>query len=528
MYDIIIRNGIIYDGLSEAQIGKDIGIKDGIITEITDLHGISANVEIDAKYLIVSPGFIDLHSHSDLMCTKPSIHKIKVMQGVTTELIGQDGLSVAPVSEETKGLWQKQLKSLNGDIGEWPWNTVKEFLNFLDGEELSSNMMYLVPHGAIRTLVKGFDESEATNSELSKMSKHVEEAMEEGAIGISSGLIYPPNVFSNLEELIAITRPVAKYNGIFVVHIRNESHGILDALKEVIEVSKVTGVHLHVSHFKVVGKKNSDKYDEALMLMEDAVANGVKVTFDQYPYTAGSSVLPAILPPWVHSGGIEQMLLRLNDTSLREEIIYEMENSYEYDNIVLACGWEGVVVSSVVSEKNKDLEGKNISELAEINGIPPGEAVLDLLIEEQGEVGMINHWGYEKDVIKAMKHPLQVVGSDGIFGGKPHPRLYGTYPRVFGEYVRDKKVLSLSEAIYKTTAFPAEIANLPDRGVIKEGYKADIVIFNKEEIVDMSTYEEPLQKPRGIKYVIVNGELTVENEKFYNLAAGKVLRNNGK
>ncbi|USK36505.1 D-aminoacylase (plasmid) [Bacillus sp. F19] len=524
MYDFIIRGGKIYDGTENPWTKLDLGIKDGIISKIGDLSQEQAEAEIDANGLAVSPGFIDTHVHSDLLCTKPDIHHIKVLQGVTTELFGQDGISVAPVSEQTKPLWQKQLKGLNGDIGDWPWNTIDEYLKFLENSNIAGNATYLVPHGAVRTLVMGFDGRKATQEEMKQMQFLVEEGMIQGAVGVSSGLVYPPNVFSNKEELIALCKGAAKYDGCFVVHIRNESNHSLEALDEVIDVARQSGVRLHVSHFKVAGKINRDKFEIALEKMDAGRREGIEITFDQYPYTAGSTVFHAILPPWMHSGGTSELLKKLEEPVNREKIKEEFKSNENYENWVLTCGWENITLTSVSTEQNRWVEGKNLIEIAKRRGVDPSDAALDLLLEENAGITMVVHWGDEEDVIHGMRHPLQIVGSDGIFGGKPHPRLYGTYPRVLGRYVREKNALSLEQAIRKMTGAPAQLLRLKDRGLIREGYAADIVIFNPKTIADQSTYESPLEEPTGISYVLVNGKLTVKEGKYIGTTAGKVLR----
>lgn len=524
MYDIIIKNGDVVDGTGNPWTRTDIGINNDSIIKIGNLNNENAKKIINAKNLVVSPGFIDTHSHSDLLCTKKDIHKIKVLQGVTTELFGQDGISVAPVSEETKPLWQKQIKGLDGDIGDWPWNSIKEYLEFLGTFELSGNSTYLVPHGNIRSLVMGFDGRKATKLEMQKMRELVEEGMEQGAFGISSGLIYPPNLYSDKEELIEICKGAAKYDGCFVVHTRNESTKILEALDEVIDVARQSGIRLHVSHFKVMGLKNRDKYEEALEKMEKARIEGIEVTFDQYPYPASSTVLHALLPPWTHAGGTNKMLERLKDRNLRIKIKQEMETSDDYDNSVRNCGWDKIYITSLETEKNKHFEGKNILEIAELEEVSPAEIVFKLLIEENANVTQVSFWGMEEDVMFGMKHPLQIVGSDGIFGSKPHPRLYGTYPRILGKYVREEKALSLTEAIRKMTGAPSQLLRLKKRGFIKEGYFADIVIFDPNKIEDLATYDDPLQEPIGIKNVIVNGKITVENDKFLGISNGQVIK----
>src|SRR5699024_1610982 len=284
MYDIVIRNGKIFDGSGNPWTNLDIAIKNEKIVGIGKFKNINATKVIDASGLAVAPGFIDTHVHSDLLCTKPDIHKVKILQGITTEVFGQDGISVAPVSNETKPLWQKQLVGLNGDIGDWEWNEISEYLNFLDKHPLLGNATYLVPHGAVRTLVIGFDGRESTKEEMIQMRKLVEEGMRQGAFVLSSGLIYPPNLYSNKEEIIEICKGAAKYDGCFVVHIRNESFYILEALDEMIDVARQTGVRLHISHFKVMGNVNRHKYEASLNKMKDARKEGIEITFDQYPY----------------------------------------------------------------------------------------------------------------------------------------------------------------------------------------------------------------------------------------------------
>ncbi|MEH7748616.1 D-aminoacylase [Neobacillus drentensis] len=524
MFDFIIKGGQVFDGTENPWTKLDIGVQNGVISKMGDLSNEQAATVIDAKGQAVSPGFIDTHVHSDLLCTKPEIHHIKVLQGVTTELFGQDGISVAPVSEETKPLWQKQLKGLNGDIGDWPWNTIDEYLQFLENSNIAGNATYLVPHGAVRTLVMGFDGRQATQEEMDQMQLLVEEGMKQGAVGVSSGLVYPPNVFSNKEELIAICKGAAKYDGCFVVHIRNESNHSLEALDEVIDVARHSGVRLHVSHFKVAGKKNRDKFVKALEKMDQGRNEGFEITFDQYPYTAGSTVFHAILPPWMHAGGTSELLEKLQEPDIREKIKQELKHNEDYENWVLTCGWENIIISAVSTEKNRWAEGKNMIEIAEILEADPAEAAFDLLIEENAGITMVVHWGDEKDVIYGMQHPLQIVGSDGIFGGKPHPRLYGTYPRVLGRFVREKQALSLEQAVRKMTGAPAQLLRLKDRGFLREGYAADIVVFDPKSVNDKSSYQSPLEEPVGINYVLVNGQLTVKEGKYIGTTAGKVLR----
>ena len=527
MFDILIRGGRVYDGAGNPWTKLDVGIAGGKIERLGRLGDVQGKLEVDARGLAVAPGFLDAHAHSDLLCTEPETHKIKALQGVTSEVIGQDGISVAPVSEETKQSWRDQQRGLNGDIGHWPWSSVEEYLRFLEGSNLVGNIAYLVPHGPVRTLAMGFEGRQATAREMQRMREIVEEGMRQGALGISTGLIYPPNVFSDREELVEICKGAAAYDGCFMVHIRNESNRSLEALDEVIDVARRSGVRLHVSHFKVAGKVNRDKFEPALEKLNVGREEGIEITFDQYPYTAGSTMLSSILPPWVHSGGTQEMLERLVNPEEREKIKRDFKENEGYENWVLSCGWENVVITSVSSEDNRATEGKDMTQVAEMRGADPADAALDLLTEEEAAVTMVVHWGDEEDVVHGMRHPLQTVGSDGIFGGKPHPRLYGTFPRVLGRYAREEKAITLEQAIRQMTGATAQLLRLEDRGLVRKGCWADVVILDAGEISDQSTYEEPLREPAGIRHVVVNGQITVRDGAYTGVTAGQVLRRKG-
>lgn len=524
MYDVIIRNGFVCDGSGNPWTQLDVAVNDHEIVKVAKLSNESATTEIDAKGLIVSPGFIDAHTHSDLLCTNPDIHYTRVLQGITTELLGQDGISVAPVNSLTKSHWQDQMRGINGDIGDWPWESVAEYLTFLEQLTLIGNVAYLVPHGNIRTMVLGFADRAATDHEISQMRELAELGMQQGAFGLSTGIQYPPCSFASEEELTEICKGVAKYDGCFVVHMRNESNYSLEAIEEVINISRNSGVRLNISHLKITGEINRHLLEPAIEKIDQARAEGIEVTFDQYPYTAASTILQATLPPWVQADGTSAMIERLKDANIRKQCAEEMVNNGEYDNPVRNNGWSNIIIASVASEENRHLEGKSLTDIAKLRGIEPAEVVFELLIEEHAAVTMIIHWGEEEDVIRIMQHPLQMVGSDGIFGGKPHPRLYGSFQRVLGRYARDKNAFPLWEAVRKMTSAPAQLLRLNDRGYLRKGYKADVTIFDPEKIIDQATYDEPISDATGIKYVFVNGQLVVEHGVYTNETAGSVLR----
>lgn len=524
MYDLVIKGGKMIDGTGNPWTLVDLAIKDGKIVKIEKNIAEDTKEILDVRGSFVTPGFIDTHVHSDLLCTKPEVHQVKVKQGVTLELLGQDGISVAPINHKTKNLWQKQLKNLNGDIEDWPWSSIQEYLDFLNTSSINGHVAYLVPHGNVRSLVVGFEDRLLSKNEIKEMCDLAEQGMLQGSFGFSSGLVYPPNVFSTTEEIIEVCKVVAKYDGCFVVHMRNESMNILQALEEMLTVARESGVRLHISHLKVIGQKNRSFYPQILKKMEEARIEGIEITFDQYPYTAGSTVFNAILPPWMHVGGVEKMIDKLKSKEIRNKIKDEFKTNINYENWVLNCGWENIVISSLSSEKNKWCEGKSIAEIAKHTGQDPTDTAFNLLIEEEGNITMITHWGLEEDMMSALRHPYQMMGSDGIFGGKPHPRLTGTFPRVLGKYVRQKQVLTWEEAVHHMTGAPAQLLRLKDRGLLKEGYWADIVVFNPQTIDDLGTYDDPLKDPEGIEYVFIDGKPVIYNGVYTNVQNGQVLK----
>jgi len=535
VFDLLIKNGKIVNGTGNPWFKADIGIKNGKIEKIGRLDSADAEKIIDAEGLIVSPGFIDMHNHSDISVFFNPKLESTIRQGITTLVIGNCGSSLAPVNPATKDLFMKHIEAfLPSDAElEVTWNTFEEYLNKLEEIEMAANIAPLVGHGTVRIAVMGFDDREPTAEELDEMKKLVAEAMEAGAFGMSTGLIYPPGVYSKTEELVELCKVVAKYGGIYTSHIRGEGGTLIEAVKEAIYIGEKAGVPVEISHHKAAGKSNWGKTKETLKLMEEARKRGVDVTCDQYPYRAGMTSLSAVLPPWVHVGGVEEMLRRLRDPKEREKIRRDIEQGLPgWENFVADCGWENIYISSVVTEKNKHLEGKNVAEIAKIKGKDELDAVCDLLLEEEGRVTIVLFMMDEEDIVRVMKSPLQMVATDawavapyGVLGaGKPHPRFYGTYPRVLGRYVREKKVLTLEEAVRKMTSFPAQKLGLRDRGLILEGMWADIVVFDPAKIIDKATYQNPHQYPEGIEYVIVNGKVVIEKGEHTGVLPGKTLR----
>ncbi|MBP2626166.1 MAG: N-acyl-D-amino-acid deacylase [Firmicutes bacterium] len=528
---ILIQDGIVVDGTGSKGFIGSIAIENDRITAVGEINPDGFDKVIDAKGMIVTPGFIDTHSHSDLQVLLDPYVVPKILQGITTEILGQDGISMAPLPKQYISPWRKNLAGLDGDSDEIDWNyeTTDGYLKMMEKKGVGLNESYLVPHGNIRMEAMGLDNRLPTDEEIQKMCEITRREMEAGAFGLSTGLIYMPCAYSESREIIEMCKVVAEYDGVFVVHQRSEADTILESMEEVIDIGRESGVKVHFSHFKVCGKKNWGLIDKVVDLLEKAQAEGIYVSFDQYPYVAGSTMLGVILPPWVHDGGTDKLIKRLEDPELRKKMIYDIEQGIPgWDNFVDFAGLDQIFVTSVKTQANEDLIGKSLIEIGEIRGKCPYEATFDLLHEEENAVGMVDFYGTEEHVIRFMTRPEQNICTDGLLGGKPHPRVFGSFPRVLGKYVREDQALTLEEAIKKMTSKPAEVFGFVDRGVLKVGNFADVVIFNQETVIDKGTFVEPIQYPKGIQYVMANGIVVVEDGSPTKILAGRVLRKTSK
>ncbi|MFC7394535.1 N-acyl-D-amino-acid deacylase family protein [Scopulibacillus cellulosilyticus] len=526
MYDLVIKNGKVVDGTGNPWFNADVGIKDNKIVRIGKIDNKGHKI-LDAKGKFVSPGFIDGHCHSDLMILDFPESEIKLRQGVTTEVVGNCGLAPAPVKNKYKELLEVYTQPVLGkSYCEWKWNTVEEYFNVLDQNLASSHTASYVAHGAVRIAVMGFDKRQPTKQEMDEMKQIVDDAMRAGAIGLSIGLLYAPSCYASKEELVELCKVAAKYDGIFATHVRGEGNNLLSSIKDVIWIAEKAGISLHISHLKAAGKRNWGLVMQAMELIEASRCRGMDIACDVYPYNASSTMLTTLLPPWSLEGGMGDTLKRLQDKTDREKIIGELsEEREDWDNLVYSTGWENVVISSVTSDKMKQYEGKNVKEIGQLNGKDPINQALDLLVEAEGNLGIVYYIMNEEDVREVIRYPKSLIASDSLtcYTGKPHPRLYGTFPRVIKRYVKDTNILTLEDAIRKMTSFPAKRFRLNNKGLLLEGYEADITIFDYDKVADLATYENPMTLPEGIEHVVVNGQLTIENEKHNHKKAGHFI-----
>ncbi len=528
MLDLLIKNALISDGSKGTAYIGNIGILNGIIETVGSLEEISAHRMINAKGKVAAPGFIDLHSHADLAVLNDNSGLIKLRQGVTTEIFGNCGFSAAPVCENTMELLKSYSDPIMGRLNRsWSWRSYKEYTDLLKKSAFGHNIGGFIGNGALRIAVKGFDGSQMTSHESDQLNALLEEALQAGALGLSMGLMYVPENFFSLQELIKICKVLKKYNSILTVHMRGEGNNLLKSIDEVIRISNVAEVPLHISHFKAAGKSNwGTKCEQGIELIEKARSRGMDITCDVYPYTAGSSILASLLPPWCMEGGIQKAIERITNPITRRKILNDLKHESDiWDNLVLSTGWDSVIMCSANSQANKAFVGKSIADIACLRGESPEECVLNLLVEENGNVAIVFFHMSEQDVIKIMQLDYSIIISDSLYSqtGIPHPRLYSTFPRLFARYVRDKKVLGLEEAVRKVTSMPAERLGIKNRGYLKKGYTADITIFDLEKMQEHSTYMMPDLAPEGIDYVIVEGEIAFENSRLTGIKKGRYL-----
>ncbi len=524
MFDILIKNARIVDGTGSPSFEGSIGIKGEKISAVGDLYESQAETIIDAKGLAVSPGFIDIHAHSEFTLLADPRGEGKVMQGVTTEVSGNCGLSAGPLYGEYFERRKGDLKELGLELS---WHDLDTYLEILETAGTSLNFATLIGHGNLRGSVVGYGNRKPTHEEMEKMKSLLRDSMKAGGFGLSSGLIYPPGVYSETEELIELAKVVKEFGGFYASHMRSEGEKLLEAISEAIRIGEESGIPVQISHLKTGGERNWHKLEGAFELIEAARERGIDVTADRYPYTASSTDLDAILPSWAYEGGVEAELKRLSDPDTRDRLKNDILTQHPKDDY-----WETVMVAAVDTEKNRGFEGKTMAEVAREMGKEPCEALFDFLLEERLRISAIYFSMSEENLRKILRKDYVMVGSDSsaraINGptrlGKPHPRTFGSFPRILSKFVREEKVLTLEDAVRKITFLPAHRLGLNDRGVIKNGAFADLVIFNPERVHDTASYTEPYSYPMGIRHVIVNGTFVVRDGAHTGAMPGKVLR----
>ena len=530
MSTFVIRGASVIDGSERAAFKADLQIVDGIIATVGQvLKGDERGKIIDGSELTVTPGFIDMHAHSDLAVLADPLHLAKVTQGVTLEVVGQDGLSYAPTDEETQHEIREQLYGWNGNPENLDWNfkSVADYLARID-QGAPVNVAFLIPHGNVRMLVKGSEPGIATDAELTQMKAIVEQGMKEGAVGLSAGLTYTPAMYADDNELIALNSVVAKFGGYYCPHHRNYGRDFLTAVGDCIEIAKSSGAALHLTHCHMSSPQFHGKTDLLFDLIAEGEGSGADITLDTYPYLAGMTYLHALLPSWVQAGGIETMRNRLREPDVRKRVIHELlvtGSDGAHGNTV---NFETIVIAGV--DKATEFVGMRFDEAAKRAGKEPVEFYLDFLDQENYKVSAVLHGGHEPNVRAIMQHPKHMVGSDGILvGDRPHPRGYGTFARYLGVYGRDERVLSFEGAVARMTGRPANRLKLSDRGLVKQGYRADLVLLHRESVIDRSTYDNPRVPAAGFVHVWVGGTATLwDGSRTDNLPGRSVRLNNKK
>lgn len=527
-FDLVIRNARIVDGTNTPWYRGDVAVSGGKIDHVGYLpEGVSCAQEVDAEDQVLAPGFVDMHTHSDFLLLRDSDSISKLKQGVTTIMIGQCGVSPAPIRSEKIPLLDAYCGFVKAGVRpEWNWRSFGEYLDVLDGLDLGVNVGSFVGQGTIRLNILDFESRAPSKEELTAMRDLAHQAMEEGAFGMTSGLIYPPGIYSSPSEIEEVARGLKDRNGLYLSHMRNESTNVRQSVEETIAVAERVGIPGQVLHHKACGKKNFGLVHETLALLEEARERGVDMTVDQYPYTATSTTLRSILPPWVHEGGVPKIMERLADPVLRRRIKDEILTTDDWENMYLSSGGaEGVMV--VYSPEIPGYEGKTLTAIGGLRGTDPLDAAFDVILANHGSDTSCYFMLDEEDVRTVIRHPLVMVASDSIPaapGAKCHPRTNGAFPRVLRKYVREEKVLRLEEAIWKMSGFPATRLHLKGKGLIKDGMDADMVLFDPDTVRDGATFEDPFGDPEGISKVYVGGRLAVDKGVYTGATSGKVLR----
>jgi N-acyl-D-amino-acid deacylase len=533
-FDVLIRSGIVYDGSGRAPVQADVAIRGDKIVAVGKLAATKANTIIDAKTLAVAPGFVNMLSWSTESLLADGRSQSEIRQGVTTEIMGE-GWSMGPLNDRIK----RRVKAEQTDIRyEIEWTTLADYLRWLERTRVSTNVASFIGATTIREYVIGLEDRKATPAELEQMRKLVEREMKDGALGIASALVYPPAYYASTEELIELCKATAPYKGKYISHLRSEGVDLLNGIDELIRISREAKVPAEIYHFKALGKPNWPKMDAAIEKVEAARREGLAITADMYCYTAGATALTACVPPWVHAGGQEALRRRLRNPELRPRIIREIrEHSEGWENFYIGAGSpDNILLVGFKKEQLKRLQGKTLAQIAALRGKDPVETLVDLLIEDESGIGTVYFLMSEENVRKLIPLPWISFGSDeasqapeGIFlKSFCHPRAYGNFARLLGKYVREERLVSLTEAIRRLTSLPATNLGLDRRGLLREGYFADVVVFDPRTIADRATYDKPHQYDAGVQHVFVNGVQVLKDGEHTGAKPGRALWGPGK
>jgi len=526
MAGLVFLGATVVDGTGTPAYRADVSVRDGRISAI---GAGGAGRAIDADGLVLAPGFIDMHSHSDLQVLAKPDHLAKVSQGVTLEVYGQDGLSYAPVDDTTLAGLRTQLAGWNDDPPgfEWDWRSVGEYLDRLD-RGIAVNAAYLLPQGTIRMLAVGWEARRATGPELDRMRALIATGLAEGAMGMSSGLTYTPGMYADTDELVALCAVVGAGGGYYSPHHRSYGAGALEAYAEMVDVSRRSGCPLHLAHATMNFPVNEGCADQLLSLLDNAIADGCDISLDSYPYLPGATYLSALLPSWSTEGGMAATLARLSDQDTRERIRVDIEETGSDGCHGVPVDWDAIEINGVRRADNASLVGHSVAASARAQGRAPADLYFDVLISEKLGTSCLMHVGHEDNVQAIMRHPTHTGGSDGLLvGERPHPRAWGTFPRYLAKYVRELGVLGLEDCVAHLTGRAARRLRLTDRGLVREGYAADLVLFDPATVADTATFDEPRQAAAGIPHVLVNGVHVIEDGRHTGALAGHSIRNPG-
>jgi dihydroorotase/N-acyl-D-amino-acid deacylase len=527
MHDLLFHQATIIDGTGAPGFVADVAFAEGRIAALAPRLDGPAERTIQAQGLVLTPGFIDLHCHSDAYHLEEPAGEIKIRQGVTLEVVGNCGASLAPLTPERAQMVVDYCLGGPGRFNrEIDWRSYGQYAARADGAKPVVNVSGLVGHGTLRVAAMGFADRSATPAELDTMVGLLDDALGSGAVGMSTGLYYAPGLFAATEEVIALAKVVARRGGYYASHIRNEAEGLLGALDEALAIGRASGVPVHISHLKAAGTRNWPKAGAAVAKIEAARREGVDVTCDVYPYHFSSTSLQAVIPPWALEGGVAGLVPRLQDPATRAKIIGQIKDGLPgWENIYHNAGWEKIIISSVNSPENRRVQGQSVAQAAAEAGVDPFEWAMDLLAVERGAVSIIAGSMNEENVARFLTLPFAMIGSDGApRRGKPHPRVYGTFPRVIRRFVRELGALSLEEAVRKMTSASAARLGLADRGRIQVGLQGDAVLFDPAAFSDTATFEDPCQHPVGLKAVMVAGRLVLDEGRMTGERPGRFRR----